>query len=189
VDDPQLRRALKWKVLSAHADDPNTRVIDELGLEHGTSRIDVAVVNGILHGFEIKSDRDTLSRLSGQMAVYNAVLDRVTLVVGQRHATAAAVMIPGWWGVKVADVGPRGAIRFRTLQRGRLNPKIDPLAVARLLWKDEAINLLEQFGSARGVSGMPRAKVYELVVEAVPLGSLRSYVRDRLRRRIDWRSE
>lgn len=151
MDDKQLRKALKQKVLGAHARAPNTRIIDELGLDHGASRVDIALVNGILHGFEIKSERDTLSRLGGQMQVYNSVLDRVTLVTCSRHADAALRTVPRWWGVKVAEVGPRGGIRFQSLQHPRNNPALQSIAIARLLWRDEALMLLEKIGQERGL--------------------------------------
>ena len=83
--DRDVRKALHHKVLKEHHGDTNTLVLDELGLRHGVARVDVAVVNGYLHGFEIKSDSDTLDRLPSQVTIYNAVLDRATLVVGEKH--------------------------------------------------------------------------------------------------------
>jgi hypothetical protein len=49
-------------------------MLDEFGLEHGEVRVDVAVINGELHGYEIKSERDTLERLPRQVKAYSAVL-------------------------------------------------------------------------------------------------------------------
>lgn len=183
MDDPQLRSALKRTILAAHTDDPNTRIIDELGLAHGLARVDVAVVNGRLHGYEIKSDLDTLNRLSGQVAVYNSVFDRMTLIAGKRHAEHALRLTPEWWGVKQALVGPRGGIRFRTLRRADPNPSVQALSVARLLWRDEALMLLERLGEARGFSKKPRAQVFAHLAETAPLNLLRSYVRECLKSR------
>jgi hypothetical protein len=59
------------------------RIIEELGVVHGKSRIDIAVINGLMHGYEIKSDKDTLQRLPEQMNMYNSVFNKVTLVVGK----------------------------------------------------------------------------------------------------------
>jgi hypothetical protein len=63
VRDRDVRQALHRKVLKEHHGDANTLVVDELGLRHGTCRVDIAVVNGFIHGYEIKSDADTLERL------------------------------------------------------------------------------------------------------------------------------
>ena len=168
-------------------DDPSTRVIDELGIDHGSARVDVAVVNGIMHGYEIKSDRDTLARLPLQIPAYSAVLDRVTLVAGERHVRAAGQCIPDWWGLKAATVGPRGAIHFQTIRRARENPAVQPLAIARLLWRDEAVALLEILGAARGWVAKPRAELYARLAQIAPLCLLQEYVRNRLRDRTGWR--
>jgi hypothetical protein len=55
VRDRDVREALHRKVLKEHHGDADTLVLDELGLRHGTCRVDIAVVNGYLHGYEIKS--------------------------------------------------------------------------------------------------------------------------------------
>src|SRR5713226_6200533 len=78
MKDSQIRDALKSDLLARYSQDPDTVIIDELGLRHGASRIDVVVVNGNLHGFELKSDRDTLKRLPRQTGIYNSILDFVT---------------------------------------------------------------------------------------------------------------
>src|SRR5439155_10222560 len=91
--DRDVRQALHRKVLRDHHGDANTLVLDELGLRHGACRVDIAVVNGYLHGYEIKSDSDTLDRLPAQVAVYNLVLDRATLVVGERHLQKAQPLL------------------------------------------------------------------------------------------------
>ncbi len=84
--DSDVRKALHSRVLRDHHNDPNTLVLNELGLRHGACRVDVAVVNGSLHGYELKSDMDTLERLPAQVGLYGKVLDKATLVVGARHA-------------------------------------------------------------------------------------------------------
>jgi hypothetical protein len=187
VDDPQLRKALKKKVLAAYTADPEARIIDELGLHHGASRVDVAVVNGQLHGYEIKSDQDRLVRLRTQIPVYNSVLDRVTLIVGQRHAAKAPRLVPPWWGVKAAEYGPRGGVRFTTIRASKPNPHVNPLSIARLLWRDEALILLEQLGQARGSSGKARLDLYLHLSEVAPLHRLRAHVRESLKKRTTWR--
>jgi hypothetical protein len=55
------------------------------GLDHGQVFVDVAVINGEIHGYELKSERDTLERLPRQVEVYSAVLGRATLVVGASY--------------------------------------------------------------------------------------------------------
>ena len=46
-----------------HRSEPNTVFLEELGLCQGDARVDYAVINGAMNGYEIKSDRDKLVRL------------------------------------------------------------------------------------------------------------------------------
>ena len=140
--DHVVRQALHDKVLRDHHGQPNTLVLDELGLRHGACRVDVAVVNGYLHGYEIKSDADTLERLPSQVAIYSKVLDRATLVVGERHVKKCEALLPSWWGIKVVSEGPRGGIDFEVVQSVQMNPSIDPFALAELLWRAEVVQIL-----------------------------------------------
>ncbi|SRR6266540_1966504 len=186
--DADVRSALRATVLARHLSDPATLVIDELGLESGVVRVDIAVVNGRLHGYEIKSDADTLERLPAQVEGYGRVFDRVTLVVGSRHAAAAQRLVPKWWGVYVAEEDAAGRVRFRAARRERANPGLDLHAVAALLWRDEALALLKARGRARGLRSKPRRDLYRALVESVTPTALRRCVREALKTRTTWRA-
>src|SRR5208283_5148275 len=88
-DDAGLRPALRSRILAYQDATTDTVIIEELGICRGRVRIDMAIVNGLFHGYEIKSDRDSLSRLFGQIDLYGKVLDRATLVVGDHHIVEA----------------------------------------------------------------------------------------------------
>ncbi len=62
LGDSDIRAVLRSRLFLKHPDEADTVVIEELGLCRGQVRVDVAVVNGLLHGYEIKSDRDSLRR-------------------------------------------------------------------------------------------------------------------------------
>ena len=185
--DRDVRKALHHKVLKEHHGDTNTLVLDELGLRHGAARVDVAVVNGYLHGFEIKSDSDTLDRLPSQVTIYNAVLDRATLVVGEKHVEKARTKIPDWWGIKVVTGGPRGGIEFDSVRLPKLNMSIDAVALAELLWRPEAVEILRELGAPELVLRKPRAVLYKYLAEVAELGELRGLIRQRLKARARWR--
>jgi hypothetical protein len=186
--DCDVRAALHAKVLAEHHGQPDTLVLDELALWYGTARVDIAVVNGRIHGFEIKSDRDTLDRLDGQARIYNTVLDRVTLVVGVKHVDHAAAAAPGWWGLKLATQGPRRAVHFEELRAPKMNPNIDPVAVAALLWCEELEELLGTVGAVRGFKGKSRDILSRQAAATFPLTDLRAAVRGRLKARGNWRA-
>lgn len=188
MNDMEIRAALQRRVFGRYQTNPQVLILSELGLRHGAARIDFLLVNGMLHGFEIKSDRDTLSRLLDQRRVFNSTLDRVTLVVGYRHAGEAMNLIPDWWGVKLASKGRRGGIQFSDARSPRNNPSPDIQAVAKLLWRDEALALLEEMGAATGVYSKPRTEVYARLVESASPEIIRNRVFRQFRCRTNWRS-
>lgn len=188
MNDYQIRTALKQKLRTMHLRDTESLVLDELGLKHGSARIDLVVLSSILHGFELKSDRDTLVRLPNQARIYNSVLDRVTLVVGNRHAKKAMQIVPDWWGVILVDKERSGEMCFLNLRQPQNNPSPDILAIAKLLWREEALNFLQEVGAEKGFRYKTRAAIYARLTEVVELDLLRSRVRHQLKNRTNWRS-
>jgi len=185
--DRDVREAVLKKVLSEHVADPNVLVVEELGLEHGACRVDIAVVNGYLHGYELKSDSDNLQRLPAQIAAYSKVFDRATLVLGEKHLETASSILPSWWGIKVAHVGARGAVNIDTHRPIENNPDVSSFHLAHLLWKPEAIDILRQMGVTDNLSRLNRSALYNLLAETVPLQELRRHVREALKLRTKWR--
>jgi len=180
--DSGIRPALRSRLLLRHADEPDTVLIEELGLCRGQVRVDVAVVNGLLHGYEIKSDRDNLSRLAVQVKIYGKVLDRATLVVGERHLAEALNIVPAWWGVLYVYATAKG-LRFKTVRRARNNPHRDPHSLVELLWLDHAMALLQERNAARGVRGKPRHIVWDRVCCHFGVDEIAAAVRTRLKAR------
>lgn len=75
-------------------------VTTELILDKHSVRADLALCtdNG-LHCFEIKTQRDTLSRLDNQVATYAAHSDSVTVVAATKHISAILSRVPNYIGV------------------------------------------------------------------------------------------
>lgn len=188
TNDTVIRASLLKELTTLHSGDPKVRTIPELGIKHGAARIDIAVVNGVLHGYEIKSDRDTLLRLPEQMSIYNSVFDQMTLVVGKSHLYEAINLIPDWWGVTIAKVSDDEIIFHKIREAGK-NPIQERPDMARLLWRDEALEILEEEGKAKGVRSKPRNFIYEKLVSVLGQAKLSTKVREVLFSRSDWRPD
>ncbi|NBC40450.1 sce7726 family protein [Corallococcus exiguus] len=186
--DIDVRHAIWEQLRAEHADDDDTRLLDEFGLEHGDVRVDVVVINGEIHGYELKSERDTLTRLPRQVTAYSAALDRATLVVAEGHLAKASALVPEWWGLSIAHSVEGRAVRVEAHRLAARNPEQQMISVARLLWRPEALALLEQAGAARGVRSKPRAFLYERLTECLAPDQLRDQVRAALKARSGWRS-
>ena len=166
-----------------------SRIISELGIGHGAFRIDIVAVNGLMHGYEIKSDADTLARLPEQAEAYSRVFDKLTLVVGERHIIKALSIIPDWWGVKLAKSHADGTILFSDIRTALNNESQDVFSVAQLLWRQEALDILESRNFAYGVKSKRRELIYKRLVSAIGIADLQKSVRDKLFTRQDWRSD
>jgi len=189
TNDEAVRAALGVLLRERHAGDYKLRIIEEFGIEHGAARVDIAVVNGILHGYEIKSDRDTLLRLPEQMEAYNSVFDRVTLVVGKQHLFGAINIVPDWWGIVIAKIGANYSVVFNHIREAKNNPTQRSISIARLLWRDEALRILEEVGGADGLRSKPREFIYEKLSSILDQQTLVEKVRNVLFFRVDWRSD
>jgi hypothetical protein len=167
--------------------DPATLIVDELGLCGGKVRADLAVVNGSLKGFEIKSDQDTLKRLAVQASTYNKIFDTVTIIVAHRHLEEIESLVPAWWGIVLAERNGNGSVCLK-LRRGEgSNKSLDPFALVQLLWRDEALELLRAHNLDAGLSIRPRKYLWEALVRNFSLCLLREIVRNQLKIRQSWR--
>lgn len=182
LGDAEIRSILRSQLLKKHASKSRTVFIEELGLCRGQVRVDLSVVNGLLHGYEIKSDRDSLRRLNAQIELYGKVFDRATIVVGERHLAETLDSVPEWWGVLLARRSTKG-LQLKTMRSPRSNPKKDPRALVELLWLDDALAMLEERDAARGYRGKARWMVWDRVCELCSLNEIAKAVRTQLKAR------
>jgi hypothetical protein len=183
--DGDVRAAIRAKLHAEHVDDTDTRIVEEMGIWSGSVRIDVAVINGEITGYELKSDRDTLERLPTQAELYGRVFDKICLVVGERHAAKARRSIPRWWGVIVAKA-TRNGVALQPAREAKPNPSRDPLMVARLLWREEALAVLEQKQLATGWKSKSAAQLHQRLADCLPMDDLSAAVRATLKKRDGW---
>jgi hypothetical protein len=180
--DAEIRAALLTHLRKRHAGNTDTAFLEELGLCRGQARIDVAVVNGTFHGYEIKSDRDSLRRLAGQIDLYARVLDRVSLVVGRKHVDHAIASVPSWWAIQAVEVRADG-IRLSQVRTGRRNPCRDARALVELLWLDASRDLLKARDAMSVFRRKPRRAVWDRICEVFGLGEIARAVRNHLKSR------
>lgn len=183
--DRAIRRPLlKW--LRSDFDSPY-KLVQELGVCEGQVRIDVAVINGDLHGFEIKSDADTLTRLPRQIEIYGKVFDYVTLVVGKAHLVEARRMIPNWWGILVAKKeSSKSKVEIAHRRKPRRNRSPQPLAVVQLLWREEARKIAQKHGISVCRTDK-RSDLWTRLADELPAPELSQEVRKVLKKRRGWR--
>ena len=187
MTESDIRSALRRRLLRYHKLRPGTLVINELGLAHARRRVDIAVINGHIHGYEIKSAQDDLERLGGQLEVYRQTLQKLTIVTASRHRPRLWHELPDWCGVIEAEQGPRRGVRLRVVRPARLNPEVDAVMLAHLLWRPEVLELLSEMGYASKDLRAPRRRLYEMLSESLSTRQISRQVRRFMARRRMWR--
>lgn len=171
------------KVLS---DTPGSRVVDELELLRGVVRVDVAVINDMLHGYEIKSAADNLNRLPAQKEHYGKVFEKMTLVADESHVEEAFKIVPKCWGLIAVGVKD-GKPHSYEVWPAMTNRDLDKLALAQLLWREESIELLEYFDLASGLRSKPRKVLWQTLARNLTVEQLKAFVCFKLRSRKGWK--
>lgn len=187
MNDWEIRLHFHKKELRHCRDREDTIIIDELGLNHGKNRADIAVINGSFTGYEIKSNNDSFFRLKEQIKSYNSVFDNIYIIVGDRHIKTVQKNIPAWWGIITVFKNKKDSIIFDALRKANINKSIDPISVARLLWRNEALEVLKQKQISGQILRKPRAILYQALVDILNTDELKKIVRDFLKKRKDWR--
>lgn len=187
LKDIDIRVALTKKLLKEN-EGHHFRLINELAVCDGDARVDIAVANGRLCGYEIKSDKDTLERLPNQMNAYNRTFDKVVIVVGEKYQEKVLEEIPDWWGIQVAYRNRCNNISFKIIRSAKINNAVDARAVLELLWRDEIFKLLKNKG-VKGISNKHRRKLRDIATDTIPLKELKEYTRETLKVREGWRAD
>jgi hypothetical protein len=185
--DIDVRRAVLNEMQRLHASDPETLVVEEVGLCQGLARIDIAVINGSVHGYELKSDRDTLDRLPAQLGAYSQALEFVTVVAATKHLAELKTIIPPWWGIWSASQEGQ-VITLASQRAARPNPKLSALALAQFLWRDEAFQFLVERRMDLGMKSKSRQQLWEKLTATLTIEELADLVRRTLKARENWRS-
>lgn len=176
--DSDIRKPLHRWLWEQHAQTEDTAILHELPIPRPSARMDIAVVNGEICGFEIKSDADRLTRLRYQQPAFSAICDKICLVVTSRHLKQSRTAIPQWWGIVLVQHSDGGVI-FRSKRKPRENRTPNNRALLYLLTRAE----LKMILSAKGVSKLPQSDLIEMAITTLDAAELRGRVREILKRR------
>lgn len=187
ASDREIRAALHRKKFGGLHSRTDTVIVDELGLAHAKARIDIAVINGFVHGFEIKSAADTLARLPQQLMFYEECLEKLTIVCAEKHVSAIRKIAPSWCGILRVIEGPRGGIAFITLRTPKRNPNVQADRLAHLLWRPEAVALLTRLNAPPQLLRSPRKQLYESLAALLTVEQITAFIKKSMKNRQAWR--
>lgn len=184
IYDKDIRPILynKFASLKEFTSDKSSIIIDELAVVDGAARVDIAIVNGKLHGYEIKSEKDTLDRLPDQILFYNMVFDKISIVVSEKFLEKVKKIVPDWWGIYTVFYCKEN-IKLKLEKKPKTNKNIQPKALLTLLWKEEMLEFLENLGIKKGVKAKTKPALTHLIIENSSLKEIQYFIRKKLKSR------
>lgn len=186
--DRIVRQAFHETILKSAHEDAETFVVDELGLKNGEIRADIAVLNGKLIGYEIKTEKDTLARLPSQIKAYNEVFDKVFIIVSSNHLNKACQFIPDWWGIYTIVPTENAGYVFPCIRQAKINRNQDSFSIAQLLWKSEALEVANILLSSCLKSRVSKQEIYNVISTNCCSKKLSKIVVKYLKQRGNWRT-
>lgn len=151
IGDKHIR--LKMKELYEHS---NILMVEELAIPKRICLADIAIIDkdnpNSIHGYEIKSEIDSLTRLQSQMEYYSRVFSHCTLIVAEKHEEKALEIIPEWWGVIIVtstgfdEYGePLDEVELIETRTATENPvERKPYSLLQLLWRSELLDMISK---------------------------------------------
>lgn len=183
MKDPHIRRLLRETELAKHIADDHTKVVEELKLPVAKARIDMAVINGHFHGYEIKSASDSLVRLNAQMEAYQKVFDYISVVTEQKHYLKIKKAIPASTGILLCDENG-GMFEAKA---AKLNKKRDGFYIAKLLRKRELNEVFKQLLLRENLA-CRSWQLCEILASEIDTDVLAGAVREILKKRTNWKN-
>lgn len=157
-DEYVYKSALTEKVLMGRHSLDTASMLTEFRI--GASKADVVILNGTGTVYEIKSERDSLTRLTGQLDAFKTVFPVVNVIVGENHLASVMESVSSDTGVMVLSHRHQiSTVREATHSMGRTSPS----AMFSSLTMREAEMVLNDVGVE--VPAIPNTLRYDMLHE------------------------
>lgn len=193
MNDKDIRMAMK-KLYSTD----NSLMVDELAIPKKICLADLVRIpkdaSYGMHGYEIKSEIDSLTRLESQVHHYSEVFQYCTLVVAEKHEEKALALIPDWWGVIV--VVSKGFDAYGEILDKHILLEVRPAlenptarssyALTQLLWRTELLDMIKK----HELEVDKKARKFVLrkgIAKHIPSALLEQLTTSYLVNRVDWK--
>jgi len=153
-DEHVYRTAVLQKILFGKYSLNTASMINEF--RAGTSKADMVLLNGTATAFEIKSERDSLTRLTGQIHDYRKVCASVNAIVSAAHVEAVLKTVPNDVGVMRLSRQYRIQIVRAAIDRPE---RTCPITAFRSLRSAEAKEVLKKLQVP--IPDVPNTKLHE----------------------------
>lgn len=153
------KAALTHKILLGKHSLQTASMINEFRV--GDCKADVAILNGTATVYEVKSERDSLTRLERQIAAYATVFAKVYVIAAESHIRAVATTVPDSVGILCLN----SRHQISTLRDAADRPeRTSPGAIFDSIRTEEARMILTSFGVS--VPRVPNTELHAVLREA-----------------------
>lgn len=147
------KSAIVQKVLLGKHSLKTSSLLSEFRVEN--CKADIAVLNGTSTVYEVKSERDKLTRLDRQIAAYSKFFASVNVIVGENHLDAVKLTVPR--GVGIMTLSKNFTICIE--READNNPgRTCPSTIFDSIRKDESIKILNAIGVS--IPDVPNSRLY-----------------------------
>lgn len=176
IKDIDIRIILRQTLSTDFKEYPDTVIIDEFGIKFREVIADVAVFNGTTHGYEIKSEVDSLKRLPNQMEYYSKIFEYVTVVIARNHLNGVLKIIPNWVGIMIVERSRSDyELRVKRLRKSRKNTNLDKGYLLDLLNREELTDLSKE-NNIKGTRSLPIYQVRDNLSELLSISTIKEAV-------------
>lgn len=187
MKDPEIRNLLRQTELFKYLNDPHTRIVEELKIPVANARIDLAVINGHFHGYEIKGASDTLKRLPNQLIAYSYIFDYLTVITEEKYSEQILSLVPDWVGVSVC-YEQESKSPIEVLRTPKLNYNKNAFFLSKLLWNTEIIEILTDL-KIPFKKKLRNWLLCEILSQNVEIELLSNIIREKLKVRENWKAK
>lgn len=163
------------------------RPLQEVSLAYNRTSIDVVGMrDGVLCGFEIKSQADTLELLNLQAGRYRRYFEKLYLVGAESHLEGARQVLPRYWGIWAVRPSASGVHIVRKTppaQSARANRHQKGAPLAALMRKTELVDVLQPIEPGRRFAELTRTQLALLCAELLDIREIERSVFEALHAR------
>ena len=127
--EPQIKMVTINHLINKGLLNKNSAIINEFTIANFTRRVDLALItHNRLFAFEIKSEADSLVRLSGQVQKYLEFFDKVTVITAPKHTNQALQSTPS--NVAIWEINQN---KIKVIRRGKTIVKANKVNLIQLM--------------------------------------------------------
>ena len=171
---------------------PKTKLLSEVSVNNGMAIADLVSI-GIKssHCYEIKSDKDKITRILEQSKSFDIVFNKISLITTHAQYEKALNIIPQYWGIIIVSNTPESKIRY--LRKALLSPLFSEQKALLALWRDELLNIaLMKNINKKSLNRASRNELIELIssnLNTTEICKLLNYyllIREQNNNKFDW---